>query len=119
MALFYYKARDQQGSISSGTLEASERRLALQRLHAQGLTPLTLKEGTPDTASPIYKILGMVKTWFGPRSSKTGDGVAIETRGKKREGVGLAVLKRLMELHSSGLPVGDSIRILSQRLSNK
>ncbi|MEC7274262.1 MAG: type II secretion system F family protein [Verrucomicrobiota bacterium] len=119
MALFYYKARDDQGSISSGTLEASERRLALQRLHAQGLIPLTLKEGTPDTTSPIFKIAGMVKTWFGPRSSKTGDGVALEARGKKREWVGLAVLKRLMELHSSGLPVGDSIRILSQRLSNK
>ena len=119
MALFYYKARDGQGSITSGTLEASERRLALQRLHAQGLTPLTLKEGSPDAASLTDKILGIVKTWFGPRSSKTGNGVAVETRGKKREGVGLIVLKRLMELHGSGLPVGDSIRILSQRLSNK
>lgn len=119
MAVFYYKARDGQGVITSGAVEASERRLALQRLHAQGLTPLTLKEGTPGNASLADKLSGRAKDWFWPRSSKTGDGVAVKTRGKKREGVGLVVLKRLIELHSSGLPVGDSIRILSQRLSNK
>ena len=36
----------------------------------------------------------------------------------KRESIGLALLTRLLELHASGLPVGDSIRILSQRLIN-
>ena len=119
MALFYYKARDGQGSITCGSLEASERRLALHNLHVQGLTPLTLKEGTPKTDSPFDKIAGSVKPWLGLRSSKTGHGVATGTSSKKREGIGLTVLKRLMELHSSGLPVGDSIRILSLRLSNK
>ena len=119
MAVFFYKARDEKGSVTSGEVEASERRLALQRLHAQGLTPITLKEGDLGAFSAADKLVERLREWRGSKSSKTSAEIGIKTRGKKREGVGLAVLKRLMELHSSGLPVGDSIRILSQRLSNK
>lgn len=119
MAVFFYKARDEKGSVTSGEVEASERRLALQRLHAQGLTPITLKEGDLGASSAADKLVERLREWRGSKSSKTSAGIGIKTRGKKREGVGLTVLKRLMELHSSGLPVGDSIRILSQRLSNK
>jgi len=36
----------------------------------------------------------------------------------RREKSGLAFLTRLLELHASGLPIGDSIHILSQRLSD-
>lgn len=119
MAVFNYKARDAQGAIVSGSVEASERRLAMQRLQAQGLRPVTLKEGPAGAASFWVNLAEKTKSLRSqPRANNTAD-TPRKTRGAKREGVGLTVLKRLMELHSSGLPVGDSIRILSLRLSDK
>jgi len=119
MAVFNYKARDDQGRIVSGSIEAAERRLAMQRLQAQGLTPLTLKEGLSSTLSALARLSERARAFRSPRSNKGATEANVRSRGAKREGVGLTVLKRLMELHSSGLPVGDSIRILSQRLSDK
>ena len=36
MVVFNYKAREKDGTIVSGTIEAAERRLAMQRLQAKG-----------------------------------------------------------------------------------
>ena len=119
MAVFNYKAREKDGTIVSGTIEASERRLAMQRLQAQGLSPVTLKEGATGPPSALAKLGERAKALRSSRNAKAGDENSQKQRGTKRESVGLLVLKRLMELHRSGLPVGDSIRILSQRLSDK
>ena len=43
MAVFNYKAREKDGTIVSGTIEAAERRLAMQRLQAKGAQPSDLK----------------------------------------------------------------------------
>lgn len=119
MAVFNYKARDAQGAIVSGTIDAGERRLAMQRLQAQGLSPVTLKEGSAGAPSFFAKLGERLKSLRSQSGVNDNAEAAQKTRGAKRESVGLTVLKRLMELHSSGLPVGDSIRILSQRLSDK
>ena len=119
MAVFNYKAREKDGTIVSGTIEAAERRLAMQRLQAQGLSPVTLKEGATGAPSAFAKIGERAKALRSNRNAKDGNENSQKQRGAKRESVGLLVLKRLMELHGSGLPVGDSIRILSQRLSDK
>jgi len=119
MAVFNYKAREKDGTIVSGTIEAAERRLAMQRLQAQGLSPVTLKEGATGAPSVFAKIGERAKALRSNRNAKGGNENSQKQRGAKRESVGLLVLKRLMELHGSGLPVGDSIRILSQRLSDK
>lgn len=117
MAVFNYKARKQDGTITSGSIEAAERRIAMQRLQAQGLSPVTLKEGS-NNSSALAKLGERAKALRSNRGPKNDDGPQ-KQRGAKRERIGLTVLKRLMELHSSGLPIGDSIRILSQRLSDK
>lgn len=119
MTVFNYKARETNGKIVSGTIEAAERRIAMQRLQAQGLSPVTLKEGASGAPSMFAKLSERVKALRSKRSSQDDDQTSQKQRGAKRENIGLVVLKRLMELHSSGLPVGDSIRILSQRLSDK
>jgi type II secretory pathway component PulF len=119
MAVFNYKAREKDGTIVSGTIEAAERRLAMRRLQAQGLSPVTLKEGATGAPSVFAKIGERAKALRSNRNAKGGNENSQKQRGAKRESVGLLVLKRLMELHGSGLPVGDSIRILSQRLSEK
>lgn len=119
MAVFNYKAREKGGTIVSGTIEAAERRIAMQRLQAQGLSPVTLKEGADGTASAFAKLGERAKALRSKRSAKGINENSQKQGGAKRENIGLLVLKRLMELHGSGLPVGDSIRILSQRLSDK
>lgn len=120
MAVFTYKARDASGTIVSGSTEGSERRMVMQRLQAQGLSPLAVKEASSAGRSPLSKLGERGKSWKGFNAAKSSSGAGEQKQsGSKREGIGLVVLKRLMELHSSGLPVGDSIRILSQRLSDK
>ncbi|WPJ94074.1 type II secretion system F family protein [Coraliomargarita algicola] len=119
MAVFNYKARKADGTIVSGSIEAVERRLAMQRLQAQGLSPMALKEGNAEAPSIFSKLSERTKSLRSNNASKDGSDQAVKQRGPKRENIGLTVLKRLMELHSSGLPIGDSIRILSQRLSDK
>ena len=119
MVVFNYKAREKNGTIVSGTIEAAERRLAMQRLQAKGLSPVTLKEATSGASSTLAKLGERAKALRVNRNAKHGDGNSQKQQGAKRESVGLLILKRLMELHGSGLPVGDSIRILSQRLSDK
>jgi type II secretory pathway component PulF len=91
----------------------------MQRLQAQGLSPVTLKEGADGAPSALAKLGERAKALRSKRSAKGVNENSQKQGGAKRESIGLLVLKRLMELHGSGLPVGDSIRILSQRLSDK
>lgn len=120
MAVFNYKARDAKGSIVSGSAEGSERRMVMQRLQARGLRPIAVKESNSEGRSPLAKLSERAKSSKLFSSGKASSGDAEQKQsGSRRDSIGLIVLKRLMELHSSGLPVGDSIRILSQRLSDK
>lgn len=121
MPQFAYKARDKNSQIASGTLEASDRRQATQKLKADGLTPITLKESTTKKRTGLSKLKEKANSLKSKPTPDNDDDISLERlRGKapKKEKVGLTLLKRLLELHSSGLPIGDSIRILSQRLSN-
>lgn len=122
MPQFEYKARHTDGQITTGSIETIDRRQAAQRLKEQKLTPISLKEQQSQQG------LGKFKKLLNKRSNKpsatastdSSESAAAKNSSKKttREFLGLVFLKRLMELHSSGLPVGDSIRILSQRLSD-
>jgi type II secretory pathway component PulF len=117
MALFDYKARQSDGVVVSGQIEGPERRTAMRRLQAEGLSPVTLKEVGQKSASPLARLAEKCKALGGKPNKDRAP--ASRSGGAKRESVGLAVLKRLLELHGSGLPAGDSIRILSQRLNEK
>jgi len=72
MAVFNYKAREKDGTIVSGTIEAAERRLAMQRLQAQGLSPVTLKEGATGAPSAFAKIGERAKALRSYRYAKGG-----------------------------------------------
>lgn len=119
MPIFDYKARNHDGVVTSGQIEASERRVAMRKLQADGLSPVTLKEASSKSSSALTKIREKFKALGGNTSPDKQSDSAPRTGRAKREHVGLAVMKRLLELHGSGLPAGDSIRILSQRLSEK
>lgn len=119
MALFQYKARTREGKIISGEIDAVERRAAMRRLQADGLTPVTLKAAEEKSSSPLGGIGKKLKALSGNKHGEKQESSTRRPGGAKRERIGLAVMKRLLELHGSGLPAGDSIRILSQRLSVK
>ena len=91
----------------------------MRRLQADGLSPITLKEAGKKSASLFGGLGDKLKALSGTKNSQDNTGSAPRSGRAKREHVGLAVMKRLLELHGSGLPAGDSIRILSQRLNEK
>ena len=73
MAVFNYKAREKDGAIVSGTIEAAERRLAMQCLQAKGLSPVTLKEGATGAPSALARLGERAKALRSNRSEKDGN----------------------------------------------
>ena len=119
MPHFDYKARSKEGRIETGSIEGADRRSAIHRLQEQGLSPVTVVAGKAAKPGVLGKLLERGKALQTRPKSEPDDAALEKLRGKapKREQVGLSLLKRLLELHSSGMPIGDAIRILSQRLS--
>ncbi len=120
MPQFDYKARQQNGSTTTGTIESTDRRQAAQRLREQKLSPITLKEVSTSKRTAISRFFDKTKSLKSSKADTTDNELKTPQSGgtPKRERSGLAFLTRLLELHASGLPIGDSIRILSQRLSD-
>ncbi|MEC7280985.1 MAG: hypothetical protein VXU50_02885, partial [Verrucomicrobiota bacterium] len=87
MAFFNYKAREKDGTIVSGTIEAAERRFAMQRLQAKGLSPVTLKEGATVTPSALARLGERAKALRNNSSEKDGNENSQKTRGAKSERV--------------------------------
>ena len=120
MPQFDYKARQPDGKTITGSIESADRRQAAQRLQEQKLSPITLKEVSSAKPSALSKLRNKTKSLKSPKPQATGSAQPSPQSGgtPSREKAGLALLTRLLELHASGLPIGDSIRILSQRLSD-
>jgi type II secretory pathway component PulF len=118
MARYRFSAKSPDGSTQSGVLEANERKNAVRQLQQRGLVPIRISEernssprqsGNAGTASaPKTKTPPQNK----PRRTAPAGG---KIRANHNDG--LTVAKRLLELHSGGLSLGDSVLLLSQRLS--
>jgi len=120
MPQFDYKARRKNGSTVTGTIESTDRRQAAQRLREQRLSPITLKEADSRKRSMIKHLRDKAASLKSQKAQTTTNELKTSgnsgTPGKER--IGLIFLTRLLELHASGLPIGDSVRILSQRLND-
>lgn len=148
MTRFNYTYRTTEGHLSEGTLSASDRRQALVLLKKQGIVAIKLvaevetktpaKNSSSSKKSALSNLFNFKKQNHGERSSTTAQGKRTRqifkakdseidsthstTGGSttaKGEGIGLTLLKRLYELHKSGMPIGDAIRILQNRLSER
>lgn len=120
MPEFDYKARQADNKITTGSIEAGDRRQALLRLQQEGLKPLTVTPAVAQHSGLQKKIRQALQALRSDQRTRTGSENMPEKaqhQSPRREGTGLNLLKRLLELHSSGMPVGDAIRTLSQRLS--
>lgn len=119
MPNFEYSARNTSGDLIQSSLLASDRKSALIELKKLGLSPIRLKacESELQTKPTLLEnLLNRFKknkdTAHVNGSSNMGGSVS-----SKGEAVGLNLIKRLYELHKSGMPIGDAIRILQNRSS--
>lgn len=122
MPEYNYKARTKEGALESGSLDAPDRKQATQILTRRGLSPLSLKSANAGSSKlSLWQKMRSQLAKISPQanSTETASSPPKQSGGSpKKEKAGLTFLQRLLELHSSGLPAGDSVKILSQRLSH-
>lgn len=112
MAKFKYVAIDLKGKSLSGEIEADDSKKAKQLIRANGVTPLKVTKigGSEKKSKTVVSLSDTQKNGSSKRGSRK--------LGSKGEAIGLDFLKRLMELHGSGMPVADAVKLLNQRLSD-
>ena len=107
---FTYVAINKRGKSSSGEILAKNSKEAKEKLQLQGLTPLKLKAAGNTQKS---------KTKAESESADTpAKRRGIGKGSQKGERLGLEFLKRLHELHNSGMPIAESVKLLNLRLSD-
>lgn len=102
MPSFYYKGLDAKGASTNGFIESPSRKQALAQLKQQGIRPLSLDEGVAPAPT------GRSLLSFGKKKDKI----------QYTRTTGLEFLKKLLQLHKGGVPIGDVLKILSQRLTD-
>lgn len=108
MPRFAYTARSSAGQTVEATLDAPSRKDAARLLAARGLQPVRLSEiGAPATAAKKPATAAdVLPTLFAERSAHR------EFSDKLQ----LPFFQSLSDLIGSGLPAGEAVRLLSQRL---
>ena len=107
---YKYVAITHRGKSSSGKVLAKNTKEAKQKLHQEGLTPLKLT-----VLSKTNKGNSKTAKESGEKPVKRSP---LARGSQKGEKLGLEFLKRLHELHSSGMPVAESVKLLNLRLSD-
>lgn len=120
MQVFQYTGTDAKGQRISNVLEAADRRSALRLLQAKGITPIAVKLKTTAPAAG-GRVRSAPAFATAPKQAKKRHRVTerqASSKGVKgSETLGLKLAKRLLELHSGGMSLGDAIYLLSQRLN--
>lgn len=108
MPAFHYKALDSSGRYVNGTLEARNLAHARQKLRTEKLTPVELygDEAEEDGISSPHK----------PRVVPLLDRSEVKFKRTETDKQALLFLTKLYQLIDSGMPLGDAVRSLSQRI---
>jgi len=101
MPAFKYIARGADGKRVDGTLEAADRRAALQILQQKGYTPLSLDQAASDAVNPTKKRF------------KFETGLKKKTRMGARDM--LLFSREMADLLASGMTLGRALHTLAQR----
>ncbi|MGF1453490.1 MAG: type II secretion system F family protein [Opitutales bacterium] len=117
MPTFTYKGFAGAKSVS-GSLEATDRRLAARKLQARGIRPSVLKAkagkggaGSRLEATRVEPVV--VETAKPEQASK------LTLFKKKKTGVevSLPFFRKLLQLHSNGMSAGDALHLMAQRMN--
>ncbi len=99
MPEFRYRAIDEKGGVTSGVLEAFDRKSALVLLSKMRLRPISVSSTG--------------------ESSQVSDEQGEEKALRGGEAMALALIRKLHQLCGAGMPVGDALKSLSVRSLNK
>ena len=116
VAFFSYKAIDASGQSVSGSIEAADRRQALNRLTKQRLRPVSIALRDHDEIDSGQDETVDFYTWEKVRI-RTGKPASVGMF-QSSSALALSFFKKLLELLSSGLPLGDAIKLMSARLND-
>ena len=111
MREFKYVAITQRGKSSSGLISAKNTKEAKEKLVKDGLRPLKISSVGKHKKSSS-------KSGLNDSSGEKQKSVSIAKGSQKGERLGLEFLKRLHELHGSGMPIAESVKLLNLRLSD-
>jgi len=110
MPQFKYSARSRSGEKTEGTLEANDRRAAMQQLERQGLVPVTVVEASAAALAA-------------PAGGAEKKGFKIEWRRSKKSRMRLREMllfsRELSDLLASGMTLGNGLHTLARRKTNK
>jgi type II secretory pathway component PulF len=118
MPAFSYTALDSTGRPRNGTLDATDRRAAARQLAAQGLRPLSLASGSGDTSAPER---GDTAALPSPAAISPDAPPPRKLTRRRLFGVHTAArdfVDSFYQLHTSGLPMGDAVKLLGQRVTD-
>jgi len=126
MPLFQYRALDPTGKTINGSLDAPDRRALVKRLRAQQMQPVQVSaaggaaSAGPEESSPPQRRHNPVQDESAedtqaPSAFTRFRLSAAETKGRA---LALPFLEKLLQLHGSGMPLGDSVSLMSQRVQS-
>lgn len=104
MPTFSYKGVKKGGEKAEGSLEAANRKAATKMLLAKGIRVVSIKE-----SGGAKKAVGIKK-----RGKKEGG----KPLFRRRKPITEPFLAKLLQLHQSGMPIGDAIKSLKERLTD-
>ena len=110
MPEFKYVGITNKGKSASGKIVAKNSKEAKEKLQEEGLTPLKLINDKSGTKAKSKNSNDQNTIGSKPNTIRKGS--------QKGEKLGLEFLKRLHELHSSGMPIAESVKLLNLRLSD-
>lgn len=114
MPEFNYRALGSKGRYENGRLDAANSSEARRILREQGLNPVEIIAA--NTSSPAQ--LGQSpRTATQAKAIKRVDLDKLQLTKAKADKLSLAFLEKLYQLTESGLPLGDAIKSLNQRLT--
>lgn len=101
MAIFFYKGYTSSGKPTEGSIESSTRQQASKTLISRGIRPTSVSE---ESAEKKTSLLDSIR------------GVSKKSFTKKTKNLAETFLSKVLQLHKSGMPVGDVIKTLKDRL---
>jgi len=114
MPSFSYKAIKSTGETITGVIEAPDRKHVVQQLLAEDAKPVSIVQIDRDGSGSRAE-RDVSTDFFGSATSRLSIRLP---KSMTRHGLALNFLRKLLELLSSGLPMGDAVRLLSVRLTD-
>ena len=109
MMEFEYIAINSKGQTCTGKISANDLKQAKKKVQQTHLSVLKVKMAGEKSRSSSHSA----------EKGKAAKALALQKKySSKGEGIGLEFLKRLLELHGSGMPVADAVKLLNHRLSD-